>query len=328
MNQKISVIVPVHNRINYVRDCIASILNQSYSNFELLIVDDGSDNDCANELDEYKEKNCSVYHIARGGVSKVRNYGIAKAIGEYVCFVDSDDLLEPHYLEYLLKACLENKTKIAACFYLRFSDIVPSGKVYGKSIIIKQQEKWKNILENNSSAEGFLWNKMFARDIVSGIRFDETLSMSEDMLFTFQCCDKVDKISIVTDRLYFYRKNVSSTTSNLKESQYEQAIVVAEKIRDIVGKDNLKLANEGYTEYLCGVKFNYCNWLIKNLTKNNLLKIKNIHKDLCKYYFEKDREIPNNMALFLRHRYIWISYNVVKILVRRILRREGSRKEV
>ncbi len=117
MTPTISVIVPVYNVEHYLAQCIDSILAQTFADFELILIDDGSPDDCGRICDEYAEKDTRirVIHQENGGVSKARNRAIDIAQGEYVCFVDSDDLILPMYLERLFTAITENNADIASC---------------------------------------------------------------------------------------------------------------------------------------------------------------------------------------------------------------------
>lgn len=107
---KCSCIVPIYNVEKYLPQCIESILNQTHSNFELILVDDGSPDNCGKICDEYEKKDnrIAVIHKKNGGVSAARNAGLDAATGEYICFSDSDDWLEKDYIEYLLNLSIEN----------------------------------------------------------------------------------------------------------------------------------------------------------------------------------------------------------------------------
>lgn len=124
MSEKVSVVVPIYNVEKYLIRCVESIINQSYKNLQVILVDDGSTDSCPQICDEYleKDKRIEVIHKANGGLSEARNFGIDKATGDYITFVDSDDFINDKFIEYLLKLLNENNADIACCSFQRFSN--------------------------------------------------------------------------------------------------------------------------------------------------------------------------------------------------------------
>lgn len=124
MRKKVSVILPVYNMENYLEDCIDSVLSSSYQNLEIIAVDDGSTDNTSAMLDELAErdKRLSVIHTANQGVSSARNRGIQKSSGEYVTFVDADDLIDHQMLEKMIDAMESSDSDIAVCTRRRFSN--------------------------------------------------------------------------------------------------------------------------------------------------------------------------------------------------------------
>ena len=119
----ISVIVPVYKVEQYLPQCIESIINQTYRNLEIILIDDGSPDNCGKICEEYaqKDKRIKVFHKKNGGLSDARNYGIARASGEYLAFVDSDDWIEPDMYEVLVNWIEDHQTDIVSCgFFLSF----------------------------------------------------------------------------------------------------------------------------------------------------------------------------------------------------------------
>ena len=121
----ISIIVPVYNTEKYLNRCVDSILNQTFTDFELILVDDGSPDNCGKICDEYKEKDrrVRVIHKPNGGLSDARNAGIEWALNnsdsEWISFIDSDDWVHPNYLDFLLRAAEQNNTSVSICGFLR-----------------------------------------------------------------------------------------------------------------------------------------------------------------------------------------------------------------
>lgn len=190
----ISVVLPIYNVEKFLNKSIESMLNQTYKDFELLLVDDGSPDNCHAICDEWekKEQKIRVFHKQNGGVSTARNCGIENAKGEYILFPDPDDWVEPEYLEKLL----ENKEKYNA-------DISICGHYHGNRVNNPKAELTE--MDTDEALEqlmmpdsfcGFAWNKLYNMDIIkkNNLRFDVELGMVQDLHFNvryFQYCKKV-----------------------------------------------------------------------------------------------------------------------------------------
>lgn len=208
----ISVIVPVYNTEKYIKSCIDSILSQTVSNFELILIDDGSTDNSGEICDEYSERNANVFtlHQKNKGVSAARNRGIKKAMGDYIVFVDSDDWVEPDYLEVLL----ENMTPggMSAC---RLEE--NNGKNHKRLPV-----QCLNVVQAQSSVfsyagmQGFPVTKMFDRNLLlkKEVFFDETIGICEDVLFAIQYLENTYGAIKFTDTvLYHYRKMLEGSTN-------------------------------------------------------------------------------------------------------------------
>ena len=206
MRPLISVIVPVYKVETYLNNCIKSIVNQSYSNIEIILVDDGSPDNCPALCDEWakKDKRIKVIHKKNGGVSSARNSGLDLASGKYIGFVDGDDFIHKDMIDYLYKAMDSDSSQMASCGYRL------SGKIYccnNKKLIsnIQALSYLFNIIDC-PYFEGFVWNKLYLLQIIkdNNIRFDEELDMCEDTLFNFDYLNNVNKVSILNYSFYEY----------------------------------------------------------------------------------------------------------------------------
>lgn len=232
MKPMISIIVPAYNNKDYIDCCINSLRKQTYKNLEVLIIDDGSDEEIGSMYDKYTKWGIRVIHKPNGGVSSAHNIGLLEAKGEYICFVDSDEYVAAEFIEKLYNAIQKYHVDISACAYRRVTDENYSSLVQNKAnkIVeyhISADDKWSNVLKNSHSAEGFLWNKMFAKKCIKNLQFDESFKMSEDMLFVFHALERINDIVVVDIPLYFYRSNMKSATANKNRSMYEQQIEAA-----------------------------------------------------------------------------------------------------
>ena len=165
-----SIIIPVYNVREYLDDCLKSILNQTYKNYEVILVDDGSTDGSAEICDKYAlaQKNIRVIHENNAGVSCARNTGLIRSSGKYISFVDPDDVIEMHFLEKLICTLLENSVDVVCCSYYRFNDVADvinpvstsrgGGKAYGI-------ESFKIMLKEDVFTTS-VWNKIYRREII------------------------------------------------------------------------------------------------------------------------------------------------------------------
>lgn len=198
---KISVIVPVYNSEKYLRHCIDSILAQTFTDFELLLIDDGSKDRSGEICDEYAKKDdrIKVYHKANEGISATRDFGIRHIGGEFIQFIDSDDWIEKTCLEDDLHLAEETNADIVINnFYLDEKD---------KSIL-KYQKYTGNLIDDifNGNVFGALWNKFFRMDFIksSGVGFIHDISFCEDIVFLCELLKRKQNVNIVVNHKAYY----------------------------------------------------------------------------------------------------------------------------
>ena len=198
---KISVIVPVYNADKYLRRCIDSIILQNFTDFELLLINDGSKDKSGKICDEYAEKDSRVrvFHKENGGVSSARNLGLDNARGEFVCFCDSDDYANDGWLNTFMTANQKSDIIISGFYEVRQETTtknVPK-RLNFKSAILDQ---------DNSNTLGFLWCKCFKRRIIEkyNIRFNEEYKVWEDLDFILSYATHCNSISISSNCNYYY----------------------------------------------------------------------------------------------------------------------------
>lgn len=200
----VSIIIPVYNTPKqFLEECLESIRKQCYKNIEVIIVDDGSKHETASYLDTLKEKNIVIVHKNRGGVSSARNYGVRCAKGNYICFVDADDLISEKFVESLYKGIKENQTLMSAC---RLEKV--------KSLSQKREPEEQITFKNFCGADiwqnvntGYCVTKMYDKSIFLNSEFDETISMCEDALFVSTVLNKIQSCCATKSILYYYREN-------------------------------------------------------------------------------------------------------------------------
>ena len=230
----ISIIIPVYNVDKYLRQCLDSIVAQTCHDFEAILIDDGSTDLSGDICDEYaKAYNCiEVIHQKNGGVSLARNKGLEVAKGDYVTFVDADDMITPDYVEVLIqRGCLVD----VAFFSIEFMGSQMKEQDY--RIIPDFCSNDRNIVENylldyiKPTIFGYTWSKMFRLALIreNKIRFEEGLNFKEDYLFTTQYLHYAVNVCGIKDVLYIYRTNSNDSLS--KKASLEPASVLFKYVK-------------------------------------------------------------------------------------------------
>lgn len=229
---KVSVIVPIFNAEKYLDSCIQSVLRQTYRNWELILIDDGSNDRSGAIADEYQQadKRIRVLHTPNAGVSSARNQGIELATGNYIAFLDADDELTDDCLEKLLKTAVSDNADIVAGRYC--SGRNSAEQIEHKSIW-REQEAIKNSLMDNPFTYS-AWAKLYRTDFIGVTRFDPRLKVSEDSYFVFQLLCKRPTFIALEDKIYLYRNNPESATNEAFSSKFFDVLRVADLKSEIV----------------------------------------------------------------------------------------------
>lgn len=165
----VSVIVPIYNVADYLKECIDSIVKQTYTNIEIILVDDGSTDNSLNICKSYADGRICVYSKENGGQSSARNYGLDVAQGDYIVFVDSDDYIEENYVERLVLAISSDPSvDIAQCGYRKFGKV---NQVYTHTAtIILGNDAFEDYLKN-ITLTSLVWDKIYKKEIIGKLRF-------------------------------------------------------------------------------------------------------------------------------------------------------------
>ena len=209
MKDLISVVVPIYNVEKYLPKCVESICGQTYRNLEIILVDDGSPDQCGKLCDDYAkmDERIKVIHKKNGGLSDARNAGIEVATGKYIGFVDSDDYIHPQMYELLYDSLQKDKTCIAVC---AFQSIQESEHVETKvlnsiqaEVISSETERINCFFEKNYEEFTVAWNKLYPMEYFSDIRYPKG-KIHEDEFTTYKLLEKAQSISFVREPLYYY----------------------------------------------------------------------------------------------------------------------------
>lgn len=235
---RLSIIVPVFNAEKYLRSCLDSLVNQEMTDYEIILVNDGSTDSSAEIMEEYRIAHPGLIRIMtveNGGQARARNLALEEARGDYIGFTDSDDAAHPDMFRKLCSAAERENADIAVCDCWR---VEPQGKVYQPA---RTEEK-------SISASGPVWNKIFRRESIGDIRFPEG-RWYEDLAFSAKLLAKANKIVFVQEALYDYRCGHTSTMTNQNSRKNLDLLAVMEDISAFLdengkdGKDYLVLSH-------------------------------------------------------------------------------------
>lgn len=296
MNPIISIIVPVYKVETYLNKCIDSILNQTFEDFELILVNDGSPDKCGEICEEYakKDSRIRVFHKENGGQATARNFGIDVARGEYIGFVDSDDYIEPEMYEVLYNMCINDNCDMVNCsskIYFK-NHIKVNGN--GEKVIHSKREAMRVVIEGLLYDE-CLWSKLVKKSLLKDLRMPIGI-IYEDTAFVYKIVDKCERVGYIGLPMYNYIKREDSTMDRaVKDIRMDAILVYKEmykfvknKYPDIADIVMLKLSNTCISIMNTIIKqdeFNiYINKYIevsKVLNKNfyNNMKSKNYHRN-------------------------------------------------
>ncbi len=323
----ISVIVPVYNAEKYLRRCIDSILAQTYSDFELLLIDDGSKDSSGEICDEYAQKDTRVrvFHKENGGVSSARNLGLDNARGEWVTFVDSDDYV--HH-EFLSSLSVKHGVDL----------------IVGSFQIVGSDEEWDGILDEAlydkaslrdnivklSLLTNFLvpWGKLFRRDIIgkNNITFDENIHSGEDTLFVYNYLKYIGSLYLCDKPYYFYERGnqgLSQSIHNLAHNFYAMD-TFSSVLKNLEDAFDCCL----YDVYVPCIK-TYCVKSIQYIyhskgslkTKYELVKMMSLNVHLKHIFLDKTELYRKKIKLFhfiMRNRFFLMAYVYIYLLKGRI----------
>lgn len=236
----VSVIVPVYKVEPYLRRCIDSIIGQTYRNLEIILIDDGSPDNCGAICDEYvlRDSRIKVIHKENGGLSSARNAGLDIATGKYIGFVDSDDYIASQMYERLVITIIANDADIVFCSY--FDEIAPgetkSGYVVDTSLSTSEYQDQMRFCMTGTE----VWSRLFRSNLFDGIRFPHG-KRYEDFIIMPVLYDKAKKIVGIEDRLYFYNlynvNSIMALTVKTLSNQFEEFCAYAERVRSIDSDD-------------------------------------------------------------------------------------------
>lgn len=205
---KISVIIPVYKTEKYLDKCVGSIVNQTYKNLEIILVDDESPDNCPMKCDQWAEKDdrIKVLHIENKGVSNARNLALDMVSGSYVSFIDSDDFADKDMLEKLYRCIKVKDSDIAVCGFYSSGDALDENLLKDSDV-----GEVMKLIAQGDFVYGVLWNKLYKTDIIKGIKMPNFVCC-EDLVFNYFAFKNSKSIGVVKDKKYHYVYHSSSAT--------------------------------------------------------------------------------------------------------------------
>lgn len=236
---KISIIVPIYNGENYIDKCIQSILNQTYSNIEVLLINDGSSDNSQKICEEYEKKDNRIKLINKenAGPGSAKNTGINHATGDYIGFIDSDDYIEEDMFEVLYNLMVENEADISMVAFTKVVDgkVMNTINFTGETIIYNKFEAMKELLLDGK-IKNYSWNKLFKKELFEGVRFPEKLKY-EDVDITYRLFEKISKLVYKNIPKYYYvQRSDSIVNSNSYENLKDYVIVTKNRYESLKNK--------------------------------------------------------------------------------------------
>lgn len=212
MQQLVSVIVPIYKVEKYLKKCVDSILNQTYTNLEIILVDDGSPDNCPKICDEYAKQDdrIKVIHKENGGLSDARNAGIKIATGDYVSFIDSDDYISCDFIETLYTTMKGENSDIVECEIVKFEEKTdPVFEHQNCETISFTTEKGLSMLMEESQFHQYVWNKLYKSEYAFKVPFAKG-KINEDEFWTYKVFGQANRVTKINKPMYFYLQRSGS----------------------------------------------------------------------------------------------------------------------
>lgn len=302
MQELISIIVPIYKVEKYLNKCIESILNQTYSNLEIILIDDGSPDKCGEICDFYKNKDSriKVIHKKNEGVSKARNIGLDISKGKYIMFVDSDDYIDKNMIKELRKLITEQSADIAIGGVIDVDENNNQINMSKKrtTFTFNQLEAIRELLDENYF-NSVCWGKLYKANLWKNKRFCENSKIGEDLEILYEVFEKIQKVVINTEKCYYYytvRQN--SVTHQEYNEKWKKAIEICRNIKERTEKKYPKIVDSAIKKYV-NINIKCIQLIAKNST--NKSEMEKLKKNIRPYFWKylKNKKIIKKMKIKL-----------------------------
>lgn len=311
----VSIIVPVYKVEKFLPKCIESVLNQTYTDFELILVDDGSPDKSPEICDKYAEldKRVVVIHQKNAGVSAARNAGLENAKGEYIGFVDPDDWIAPKMYEQMIFAMEGSNADLAICGYDYYDEDyhVDEQRRYKvrSNEVVDQREIMNRFSDMPPSIRHGVCNKLFKNNLLHTQRFINGLHSSEDVYFLNEYVQKIQSTVIVHHPYY---KNLvhqgSATHGGLSIQSLAESFVAHEQMyKDAVGKyPDLKVHSQAFLLDVCTLKYNEAKRKMSSLSSNEQEQMKKYLQEMRQFIKQYARKAMFNKEIYWKTRIYYL----------------------
>lgn len=299
----ISVIVPIYNVEEYLDKCIQSIRKQTYKNLEIILVDDGSTDQCSLLCDNYAKEDdrIKVIHKKNGGLSDARNAGLQIAAGEYVGFVDSDDYIHPRMYELLYEACINNEVEVAMCRFQIFEEnAVELQYDECKAKCFTREEILSAYINENTNEliTPSVWSKLFKRECIKELSFPVG-KLCEDIVYTTKAFYNSDKVAYLDAELYYYRQRAGSIMNDnsvlvrrIQEEleQYNNRLTFIQKVgnQELIQGCKYALYNRIFLRY-CDIPLQDTGEVVR-LKKQLEQQMQGLREEAKRYYIKVNKQ--------------------------------------
>lgn len=315
----ISVIVPIYNVERYLTRCIESIINQTYKNIEIILIDDGSTDNSKYICQQYAKKDQRIQLISKKneGVSSARNIGINLSRGKWIVFVDSDDWIDYKFCQKLYDEAIASNADIIMCGYNRIYEKKKEIINCKKDRITYNKNEYLIKILNVQNGYGFCHMKLIKKECIKNIRFDENIKVAEDALFNIKLVHNINKVSILGQALYNYVFNCNSVVRKYDEdypNNYLRAMIQMKKYILKNFKENIEIQKSYYNYvayHVLLIAVNYCFALNNKKIKEQIRKLREIcniqeFKEGIEKSNYKDLSISRLLTLFTLKRKLYI----------------------
>lgn len=315
MKSLISVIIPIYNVEKYLMKCVESVIKQTYSNLEIILINDGSNDNCGKMCDDLllKDKRISVIHKKNGGLSDARNVGLSHAKGEYVTLIDSDDYVAEDYIEYLYKLLKDNAADISICNPLYVYENTEENYI--------NEAIEENIVKNMDSIEALntmlyqnyydtsAWGKLYKIELFEGINYPIG-KLFEDLGTTYKLFLKANRVVFGNAEKYYYVQRENSISNNKFNYRKMDYLYFAEEIYSYVNREIPQIKNAAASRVISVS----CNILLQLSDKYEYLNLK---KELYTKIVEKRKNLLWDKNVRRKNKIIiLISYFPFKIFMK------------
>lgn len=294
----ISVIIPVYNVEKYLNKCVESVVNQTYKNLEIILVDDGSPDHCPHMCDDWAQKDAriKVIHKQNGGVSSARNVGLAVATGRYVAFVDPDDWLDVEAYDCLIQMMQPNSMVVFNTWLYSENQYTKIFRFDTDKIVGSNEILYKVV---RTDLGGSCWNKLYDLAVIKkfGIQFDITLKVAEDYDFFYEYSKKIDRVFLTNEPYYFYRMHSESVTNSHCLAYYERYQENEKMLKEASNARVYKAALRGLVSMLYNIVCEMIDIKDRHLLQVRKKIIQKFRKYLFEYYIKVTHKVSKKWVL-------------------------------